>query len=214
MKLLSVNVGLPREVTHRGRTYPTAIFKQPVDGRVMLRTLNLDGDKQGDLESHGGTYMAVYVYSHDHYDYWARHLGRSELAFGAFGENFTVEGLLEDATHIGDVFRIGGATVEVTQPRTPCYKLAMKTGSEAFPKAFLKSGRVGFYLRVLEQGEVGAGDEITPVSTDPERLTVLETVRLWAAKKFDPAALDRALRVTALSPKWRAGFEKKLAAFA
>ncbi len=212
MKLLSVNVGLPREVTHRGRTYPTAIYKDPVEGRVMLRALNLDGDKQGNLETHGGTYMAVYVYSHDHYDHWARHLGRSDLAYGAFGENFTVEGLHEDEVSIGDVFRIGDATLEVTEPRTPCHKLAMKFGSEALIKAFLESGRVGFYFRVIEEGEVGAGDPIDRLSTDPEGLTVLETVRLWAYKKPDPQALKRALSVAALSPKWRADFEEKLAA--
>lgn len=212
MKLLSVNVGLPREVTHRGRTYPTAIFKDPVEGRVMLRALNLDGDRQGNLETHGGTYMAVYVYSHDHYDHWARHLDRSDLAYGAFGENFTVEGLHEDEVNIGDVFRIGGAMLEVTEPRTPCHKLAMKFGSGALLKVFLESGRVGFYCRVIEEGEVGAGDSIERISTDPEGLTVLETVRLWADKRPDPEMLKRALRVEALSPKWRTGFEEKLGA--
>lgn len=212
MKLLSVNVGLPREVTYRGRTYPTAIYKEPVEGRVMLHALNLDGDRQGNLETHGGTYMAVYVYSYDHYGHWARHLERDDLSYGAFGENFTVEGLHEDEVNIGDVFRVGGATVQVTEPRTPCHKLAMKFASEALIKTFLESGRVGFYLRVLEEGEVGAGDPIEQVSRDPEGLTVLETVRLWTDKNADSEALNRALRVEALSPKWRAALEKKLAA--
>ena len=210
MKLLSVNVGQPRPVTHRGRTYMTSIFKQPVAGRVMLRRLNVDGDAQGNAVTHGGTHMAVYVYSADHYAHWAHELGRDDLSPGAFGENFTVEGMTEDRVRIGDRFRIGEALVAVTEPRTPCHKLAMRMGTEAFPKAFLASGRVGFYLRVLEEGEVGAGDGIAPVATDPESMTVREVVRVWAAGRKDPEGMRRALELPALSPSWRAVFAQRL----
>ncbi|MBD0253785.1 MAG: MOSC domain-containing protein, partial [Rubrobacter sp.] len=155
MKLLSVNVSPPKEVTKGDRTVTTGIFKEPVDGRVMLRTLNLDGDGQADLVGHGGIYKAAYAYSVENYDYWKRELGRTDFPFGQFGENFTVEGMLEDEIHVGDVFRAGGALVEVTQPRVPCYKLGIKMGLRGFEKKFLASRRVGFYLRVLEEGDVG-----------------------------------------------------------
>ncbi len=158
MKLLSVNVSPPKEVAHGGKTVTTGIFKEPVDGRVMLRTLNLDGDGQADLTGHGGIYKAAYAYSVENYDYWKRELGRTDFTFGQFGENLTVEGMLEDEIHVGDVFRAGGALVEVTQPRVPCYKLGIKMGLRGFEKTFLASRRVGFYLRVLEEGEVGADD--------------------------------------------------------
>src|SRR5215204_7170573 len=158
MKLLSVNVSPPAEVVHGGKTVTTGIFKEPVDGRVMLRTLNLDGDGQADLIGHGGIHKAAYAYSVENYEYWKRELGRTDFTFGQFGENFTVEGMLEDAVHIGDVFRVGDALVEVTQPRVPCYKLGLKMGLKGFEKKFLASCLVGFYLRVLEEGEVGVGD--------------------------------------------------------
>jgi MOSC domain-containing protein YiiM len=171
MKVLSVNVSPPAEVVHGGKT---GIFKEPVDSRVTLRTLNLDGDGQADLEGYGGICRAAYVYSIENYDHWKRELGRTDFAFGQFGENFTVEGMLEDRIHVGDVFRVGGALVEVTQPRVPCYKLGIKMGFPRFVKKFLASCRVGFYLRVLEEGEVGAGDVLDRVRTDPERMTVRE----------------------------------------
>lgn len=211
MKLLSVNVGLPRTVTWGGRTYPTAIFKQPVAGRVAMRRLNIDGDAQGNLNVHGGVDMAVYVYSDDHYPHWRAALGDDGLSAGAFGENLTVSGMTEEAVRIGDVFRVGGAVVQVSEPRTPCHKLAMKYDSPAFPKAFLASGRVGFYLRVLEPGEIGAGDDIVLRSADPAGLTVLETLRLWEDKRPARAALERALAVPALSAKWRGQLAGKLA---
>lgn len=210
MKLLSVNVSLPKEVPYRDKTTSTGIFKVPVSGRVMLRTLNLDGDGQADLKNHGGIYKAVYAYSIEHYDYWKRELGRNDFTFGQFGENFTVEEMLDDHIHIGDQFRVGTALVEVTQPRVPCFKLGIKMDSAQFPKLFLNSGRLGFYLRVLQEGEVGAGDNIERTTIGPERMTVREVCRLLY---FDPQNLEgakRALRVRALSSEWREPFEERL----
>jgi len=211
MKLLSVNVSLPREVPHGRKTVSTGIFKEPVEGRVMLRKTNLDGDGQADLENHGGVDRAAYAYSIENYDHWRRELGRDGFAFGQFGENFTVKGMVEDGIHIGDVFRVGDALVEVSQPRPPCFKLGIKMGMAGFPKQFLASGRVGFYLRVLEEGEVGAGDVFERVKSDLERITVREMSRLLF---FEPENLEgakRALRVRALSPGWRDSFEERLA---
>lgn len=211
MKLLSVNVSPPREIVHEDNTVTTGIFKEPVDGRIMLGTLNLNGDGQADLVGHGGIYKAAYVYSVENYEYWKRKLDRPDLAFGQFGENFTVEGMLEDDVHVGDVFRVGSAVVEVTQPRVPCYKLGIKMGMRGFEKQFLASCRVGFYLRVLEEGEVGAGDVLDRVRTNPERMTVREICDLLY---FDPENLEgarQALRIHALSPGWRQSFEDRLA---
>jgi MOSC domain-containing protein YiiM len=210
MKLLSVNVSMPKEMEYRGKTELTGIFKEPVDGRVALRTLNLDGDGQADLVGHGGAYKAAYAYSIENYDYWGRELDRSDFTHGQFGENFTVEGMLEDDVHIGDVFRVGSALVEVTQPRVPCYKLGVKMGQARFPKVFLASCRVGFYLRVLEEGEVGAGDEFARGEIHPDRMTVRDMCHLLY---FDPKNLDgarKALRIAALSPGWRESFEARL----
>ncbi|MBA3474159.1 MAG: MOSC domain-containing protein [Rubrobacter sp.] len=211
MKLLSVNVSLPTEVPHGREAVSTGIFKEPVGGQVMLRTLNLDGDGQADLENHGGVDRAAYAYSIENYDHWQRELGWNEFAFGQFGENFTVEGMMEDDIHIGDVFRVGGALVEVSQPRPPCFKLGIKMGMAGFPKQFLASGRVGFYLRVLEEGEVGVGDAFERVESDPERVSVWEMSHLLF---FEPENLEgakRALRIRALSPGWRDSFEERLA---
>ncbi len=211
MKLLSVNVSPPKEVAHGGKTVTTGIFKEPVDGRVMLRTLNLDGDGQADLTGHGGIYKAAYAYSVENYDYWKRELGRTDFTFGQFGENLTVEGMLEDEIHVGDVFRAGGALVEVTQPRVPCYKLGIKMGLRGFEKTFLASRRVGFYLRVLEEGEIGAGDVMDRVRTDPERITVREICRLLYFDSENLEGARKALRIRALSPGWRRSFEERLA---
>ena len=210
MRLLSVNVGVPRSVTYRGRTYMTSIFKQPVSERVMLGHLNVDGDAQGNKVTHGGTHMAVYVYSFDHYAHWAAELGRGDLAPGAFGENFTVDGMTEDRVRIGDRYRIGGAVVEISEPRTPCHKLAMRMDSQTFPKAFLASGRVGFYCRVLEEGEVGAGDAIEKVASDPGAMTVGEVMAVWRAGGKDTDGMRRALSLAALSPSWREVFAERL----
>ncbi len=160
MKLLSINVSLPKEVVHKGKPVRTGIFKEPVGKRVKVNALNIEGDGQADLMGHGGEFRAVYVYSFDNYAYWEDKLGRTDFKMGQFGENFTVEGLLDEEVHVGDVFRIGTALFEVTQPRVPCYKLAMKMGVEGFYNQILESGRLGFYFKVFEEGEVGAGDVI------------------------------------------------------
>ena len=210
VELLSVNVSPPTEIPHGSGTVSTGIFKEPVAGRIMLRALNLDGDGQADLANHGGIYRAAYAYSIENYDYWRRELGRAALAFGQFGENFTVEGMLEDDVHIGDVFLVGDALVEVTQPRPPCFKLGIKMGMARFPKLFLASCRVGFYLRVLGEGEVGAGDVFARIESDPERMTVREMSHLLFFDLENLEGAKRALRIRALSPGWRESFKERL----
>ncbi len=210
MKLLSVNVSLSKEVPYMGKTATTGIFKEPVKGRIMLRTLNLEGDGQADLKGHGGIYKAAYAYSVENYEYWKGELGRTDFTFGQFGENFTVEGMLDDDIYTGDQFRVGNALVEVTQPRVPCYKLGIKMGMAQFPKMFLASCRVGFYLRVLEEGEVGTGDALERVKTDPERMTVREVCHLLYFDSKNLEGASKALRIQALSPGWRGSFEERL----
>jgi MOSC domain-containing protein YiiM len=210
VRLLSVNVSRPREISHNGRVVRTGIFKEPVSGRVMLRTLNLDGDGQADLVNHGGADRAVYAYPSENYRYWQRELGRDDLVFGQFGENFTVSEITEDDAHIGDVFRVGGALVQVSQPRPPCFKLGIRMGMPGFLKPFLASGRVGFYLRVLEEGEVGAGDAFEIVERDPERMTVREVSDLLFFESDNLEGARRALRIEALSPGWRDSFEERV----
>jgi MOSC domain-containing protein YiiM len=212
MKLTAVNVSLPKEVRHRKRIVSTGIFKTPVQGRVMLRALNLDGDGQADLTVHGGAHQAVYVYPFEHYAYWKEKLKRNDLAFGQFGENFTTAGMLEDQIHIGDIFRVGAAMVQVTQPRVPCYKLALKMQLPQFPKLFMESGRTGFYLRVLEEGEVGAGDAIERIDIDPEPMSVKEVFRLAFMEQNNHAALKKAVDLRGLSPGWQSMFAERLAA--
>ena len=211
MKLLSVNVSLPKEITSKGKTVRTGIFKEPVQGRVRVNKLNLEGDGQADLIGHGGEFRAVYVYSFDNYAHWARELGRTDFTFGQFGENLTVEGMLDHDVHVGDIFRIGTALFEVTQPRVPCFKLGIRMGMPQFPKMFFASGRPGFYLRVLEEGEVGAGDVIDRVKTDPERMTVREINHLLYFGQKNLEEAKKALRIKALSPGWRESFEERLA---
>jgi MOSC domain-containing protein YiiM len=172
----------------------------------------VEGDRQADLRVHGGVDKAVYAYPFEHYEHWKRELGREDLGFGQFGENFTVEGLLEDAVYIGDVFRVGSTVMQVSQPRTPCFKLGIKMGTQRFLKPFLASGRVGFYLRVLEEGEVGAGDSIERVRTDPARLSVREVSRLMYLDREDLDGARRAAAVEALAAGWRRSFEERLAA--
>lgn len=208
MKLLSVNVSKPREIIHNGKPVMTGIYKEPVEGRVMLRTLNLDGDQQADLKAHGGKYKAVYVYTYEHYAFWEKELGRDDFEYGQFGENFTVENMAEDTVHIGDQFRIGEALLEVTQPRVPCFKLGHKMGDQKFVKQFLKSLRSGFYLRVLAEGEVGAGDNIERVKVDAERLTVREVNHALYFDNENIALAERALRIAALAPGWKRSFRK------
>ena len=206
MKLVSVNTGLPRDVTWHGRVVTTGIFKHPVEGRVALRRLNLDGDRQADLTVHGGEHKAVYCYPVEHYAYWQRELAGTDVTIAMFGENFTTEGLMEDDTHIGDEFAIGSATVVVTQPRLPCYKLGVRFQSDLMVKRFLASRRTGFYLAVVREGTVGAGDEISIVSRDPQAVPVSEITRLYVSKSYDDsdaASVERVLKVAALPDSWK-----------
>lgn len=213
MRLVSVSTGLPRDVVWHGRNVTTGIFKQPVHGRVPLRKLNLDGDRQADLTVHGGEFKAVYCYPLTHYDYWKTQLPGRDLTMGSFGENFTTDGLTEDSVHLGDRFSIGSAEVVVTQPRLPCYKLGVKFQSDDMVKRFLASARTGFYLAVLREGEVGEGDEITLISRDENNVPVSEITRLYIAKRFaeaDVASLHRALKVAALPDSWKEYFRERL----
>ncbi len=206
MNLVSVNTGLPRDVTWHGRVVTTGIFKHPVEGRVALRRLNLDGDRQADLTVHGGEHKAVYCYPVEHYAYWQRELAGTDVTIAMFGENFTTEGLMEDDTHIGDEFAIGSATVVVTQPRLPCYKLGVRFQSDLMVKRFLASGRTGFYLAVVREGTVGAGDEISIVARDPQAVPVSEITRLYVSKTYnesDAGSVERALKVAALPDSWK-----------
>lgn len=211
MKLLSVNVSLPKDVESRGRTVSTGIFKEPVPHRVHLRHLGLEGDGQADLVAHGGVFKAAYVYSIENYAYWKSELSRDDFTHGQFGENFTVDGMLETEVHVGDVFKIGTATVEVSQPRVPCFKLGIKMGAQDFLKPFLKSCRVGFYLRVLEEGEVGAGDNVTVERTDPIQMSIHDICHLYYFDKHNVEDRRLAVKIKALSPGWREGFEEQMA---
>lgn len=210
MKLISINVSMPKEVSHKGKTVTTGIFKEPVDGRVKVRTLNLEGDGQADLVGHGGEQRAVYVYSFDNYAYWENELGRSDFKFGKFGENLTVEGMLDEDIHVGDRFRIGTTLFEVTQPRVPCYKLAIKMSVEGFYGQILKSGRLGFYFRVIEEGDVGAGDTIERISLDPVGMNIVDINKLMYFDKDNLDGASKALGIEALSPGWRITFEQRL----
>jgi MOSC domain-containing protein YiiM len=213
MKLVSVNVGLPREVTWRGGITTTGIFKQPVAGRVPLRKLNLDGDGQADLSVHGGEYKAVYCYPLEHYEFWKRELPGRDLPMGVFGENFTTDGLLEGPVHLGDRFSIGSAELVVTQPRLPCYKLGIRFQSDDIVKRFFASRRTGFYFAVVREGEVGEGDEIKRISQDPNRVPVSEITRLYADKRYgdsDVASVRRALEVAELPDAWKEYFRERL----
>ncbi len=209
-KLLSVNVSLPREITAKGKAVRTGIFKEPVNRRVQVRTLNIDGDGQADLIGHGGEMRAVLVYSFENYAYWAAELRRTDFSFGQFGENFTVDGMLDDEIHVGDRFRIGTAVFEVSQPRVPCYKLAIKMQIDGFYSRLLRSGRPGFYFRVLEEGEVGAGDTIHRLSEHPVGMTVRQMSNLLYFEKDDLDGARHALRIDAMSPGWRQSFETRL----
>jgi MOSC domain-containing protein YiiM len=213
MKLVSVNTGLPREVTWHDMTVTTGIFKEPVAGRVALRKLNLDGDRQADLTVHGGEFKAVYCYPLVHYDYWKQELPGRDLPLAIFGENFTTDGLLEDSVHLGDRFSVGSAEVVVTQPRLPCYKLGIRFQADDMVKRFLANGRSGFYLAVTREGEVGAGDEIKLLARDPQAVPVSEITRLYIAKEFssaDVASLQKALQVAALPESWKEYFRERL----
>ena len=210
MKIISLNVGLPRLVLRDGEPVSTGIFKEPIAERVMMRTLNLDGDRQADLSVHGGPSKAVYVYPAEHYDFWKRELPEMDLPWGMFGENFTTTGLLEAENNLGDKFRIGTAEVMVTQPRMPCYKLGLKFGRPDIIKRFLQSERTGFYLAVLKEGEVGAGDEFEPLARDAHDVRVSDITRLYTREKHNETFLRRAIEVEALPESWRGYFQHQL----
>ncbi|MFZ0328900.1 MAG: MOSC domain-containing protein [Nitrososphaeraceae archaeon] len=210
MKILSVNVGLPREVIFKGEVVTTGIFKQPVKGRVKLRTLNLDGDRQADLTVHGGIDKAVYAYPAEHYGYWQHELPGTTFSWGMFGENFTTEGLFEDAVNIGDLFQIGSSEVIATQPRMPCYKLGVKFRRTDMIKKFLKSRRPGVYFKVLREGEVGAGDEIKLIGKDKNNVTIKDIVRLYIEDKTDIETMQRAVRVASLPVGWKHHFQEQI----
>ena len=208
--LLSVNVGLPRDVTWNGKTVRTAVWKSPVQGRRMVRKLNIDGDAQADLAGHGGEQRAVFVYQMDSYRYWEQFLGRSDFSFGQFGDNFTVEGLADDEVCIGDRYQIGDAVFEVSQPRVTCYRVGIRMNEPRMPALLVAHHRPGFYLRVLQEGEVGAGDQIAKVADGPERITVAEIDALLYLPGHSPELLKRALHITALSRGWQCSFRAML----
>ncbi|MFS8084961.1 MAG: MOSC domain-containing protein [Acidobacteriota bacterium] len=225
MKLVSLNIALPRLVEYNGEPVATGIFKEPVTGPVMLRTLNLDGDRQADLSVHGGVSKAVYAYPSEHYELWAKELPRDylnnspasndysndgKLPYGMFGENFTTEGLFEDAVNVGDRFSVGEAELKVTEPRLPCYKLGIKFGRPDILKRFLQSRRTGFYFAVLKEGEVKAGDNIELIKRDPNNISIADITRLYAFEKDDLDGLHRAVKLEALSESWREYFQKRL----
>jgi ferredoxin-NADP reductase/MOSC domain-containing protein YiiM len=209
-RLLSVNVGLPRDIEWKGRIVRTGILKNPVRGRCRAGRLNLDGDGQGDLDGHGGEQRAAFVYQIESYRYWQEQLKRTDFVYGQFGENFTVEGLPDDAVCIGDRYQIGGAVFEVTQPRVTCYRVGIRMNEPRMPALLTSSGRPGFYFRVLQEGEVSAGDEIVKVGELNERMTVAEINGLLYSANHARDRLERALRIGALSPGWRASFEALL----
>ena len=209
-RLLSVNVGLPRDVIWQGKTVHTGIWKAPVKGPRMVRRLNIDGDGQGDKAGHGGEHRAVFVYQYDSYRYWQSQLGRMGLTYGQFGENFTVEGLADTEVCIGDRYRIGGALFEVTQPRVTCYRVGIRMNEPEMAALLVKHGRPGFYFRVIEEGEVEAGDEIAQVAAGPERMSVFEINALLYMPGHPRDSLERALRIPALSEGWRHSFEALL----
>src|SRR4030095_1906873 len=210
MKLISVNVGLPRIVMSNGEPVSTGIFKAPISGRVKLRTLNLDGDRQADLSVHGGPNKAVYGYPSEHYEFWKKELPEMALPWGMFGENFTTEGLFESGLNIGDKFRIGTAVVMVTEPRLPCYKLGLKFGRSAIIRRFLASERTGFYFAVLQEGELGVGDQFEVMQKNEDGVRVSDITRLFVRDKHNVELLRRAIEVEALPESWRDHFRNQL----
>lgn len=210
MKLISVNVGLPREVEANGGSVTTGIFKQPVAGPIRVERLNLIGDRQADLSVHGGTFKAVYAYPSEHYAYWRDKLAQSDLPWGMFGENLTSEGLHEGAVYIGDRYRVGTAELIVTQPRTPCYKLGIRFGRPEMIKLFLNSGRSGFYFAVAQEGELKSGDSIELVGREANSLTVADINRLYSFEKDNREMLGRAVQIKGLSENWRNYFLEQL----
>jgi MOSC domain-containing protein YiiM len=212
MELVSVNVGPARDHLINDKLVSTAIVKTPVHGPVMMHPLGLDGDAIGNTKHHGGRDQAVYAYAADHYDAWARELGRDDLTYGMMGENLTVRGWLESDVCIGDTFRVGGAVVQVTSPRSPCYKLDWRIGDKGFSKKFSDTGRYGIYLRVVEPGTVRAGDDVTLVKKSPDGLPLLELAALRFNRPKDVDGMRRALQAEGLNERFRAAFEERIAA--
>src|SRR3984893_8763373 len=210
-RLLSVNVGLPRDVTWNGKTVRTSVWKSPVDGRRMVRKLDIDGDAQAALAGRGWEQRAVFVYQMASYHYWERFLGRNDFVFGQFGENFTVEGLPDNEVCIGDRYRIGGAEFEVTQPRVTCYRVGIRMNDPRMPALLVAHHRPGFYCRVLQEGEVGAGDDIVKITDGPERISVAEVDALLYLPGYSREQLERVLRIPALSEGWQTSFQAILA---
>jgi MOSC domain-containing protein YiiM len=211
MRVISLNVSMPRTVVHEGAPVTTGIFKEPIAGPRRVHRLGIAGDGQADLRYHGGPDQAVYAYPAEHYAYWAKELARGGMTFGQFGENLTTEGLLEEGVRVGDVLRVGGAALQVTHPRLPCSKLAMRMeDGKGFVKRFQQSGRVGFYLRVLQDGQIAAGDSIELTPSPEPSVSIAEFLQAHLAKLKDPAAIARVLAAPGLSQGWRARFEKML----
>jgi MOSC domain-containing protein YiiM len=212
MKVLSVNVGLPRKVLFNGQTITTAIFKDPVKGPVKLRKINLDGDKQADLTVHGGVDKAVYSYPAEHYDYWRKQYPNIDIIWGMFGENFTTTGLIEDTTNIGDQIQIGSAKLVAAQPRMPCYKLGVRFGFMEIIRRFLSSGRPGIYFKVLKQGEVNTGDKIEIIERDKNNVTVKDIVRLYINRDHvdNIETMRRAIKISALPEGWKYEFQQNI----
>ena len=210
MRLLSLNVGLPRQVRFQGELVTTGIFKKPVQGSVRLRKLNLEGDKQADLKVHGGVDKAVYAYAGEHYDYWRQELPDMSLPWGMFGENFTTQGMFEESVNIGDQFKVGTANLIATQPRMPCYKLGVKFGSMDMIKRFLASGLTGVYFKVMKEGELEQGDEIKLIKKDENSVTVKDIVRIYTIDKDDIQTIERAIKIKDLPNGWRYHFIKQL----
>jgi MOSC domain-containing protein YiiM len=210
MKLISLNVGLPRLLTWQGDTFETGILKDPVEGRVMLHATNLDGDRQADLTVHGGPNKAVYAYPSEHYETWNAELPTPVHTWGAFGENFTTAGLLETNVSVGNRYRLGSTVIKVTTPRLPCFKLAAKFQSERIIGQFLRSGRSGFYFSVIEEGEVGAGDEFELLEQEDPTLTIGEVNTIYSAKSPDRETLERSLHVKTLPQSWQYRFRARL----
>ena len=210
MKLLSVNLGLPREIFHEGRMIRTGIFKTPVQGPVRVSALNIDGDQQADLTVHGGPSKAIYVYPSEHYAFWRNELPEVEFPWGSFGENLSAEGLLEKDINIDDRLCVSSVELAVTEPRLPCYKLSVKFNRDDMVKRFLKSRRTGFYCAVLREGMINAGDPIHSLSGDEHRVTVADITRLYAFDKTDYAAMRRAVEVKALPESWKGFFRERL----
>ncbi|HEU5309297.1 MAG TPA: MOSC domain-containing protein, partial [Acidimicrobiia bacterium] len=210
-RLVSLNVGLPRDITWQGQTVRTAIWKEAVEGPRTVRRLNVDGDGQGDLQGHGGEQRAVFVYQLDSYRYWQDQMHRDDFSFGQFGENFTVEGLGDGDVCIGDRYRIGSGVFEVTQPRVTCYRVGIRMDEPRMAALLVAHGRPGFYLRVLEEGDVRAGDDVIKTSTGPEAMTIAEiNSLLYLGAHHDVDQLRRALRIPALSPGWQASLRALL----